>query len=194
MVDLTTPAELDREALLWVVEHRVGWLDPVFVAATVAGYAGLLWIALAPALAALAKRPVLAVTAATAGSVWAADLLATAIKLWVGRPRPFQALPESVALLRGTVGSSFPSGHAATSFAGAVVLVLLLRRAVPALLALALLVSYSRVYVGAHYPLDVVAGALLGAAVALAVFTLLLKRPLTSSRGRRRSEAAQPPG
>ena len=194
MVDLTTPAELDREALLWVVEHRVGWLDPVFVAATVAGYAGLLWIALAPALAALAKRPVLAVTAATAGSVWAADLLATAIKLWVGRPRPFQALPESVALLKGTVGSSFPSGHAATSFAGAVVLVLLLRRAVPALLALALLVSYSRVYVGAHYPFDVVAGALLGAAVALAVFTLLLKRPLTSSRGRPRSEAAQPPG
>ena len=193
MVELATPAELDREAFLWVVEHRVGWLDPVFLAATVAGYAGLLWIALAPALAAFARRSVLAITAATAGSVWAADLLAAAIKLWVGRPRPFQALPEAGVLFKGTVGSSFPSGHAATSFAGAVVLVLLLRRGVPALLALAFLVSYSRVYVGAHYPFDVIAGALLGAAVALAVFTLL-KRPLTSSRGRPRSEAAQPPG
>ena len=60
------------------------------------------------------------------------------------------------------VGGSFPSGHAATSLAGAVVLSFGLRRTAPALLALAAAIAYSRVYVGAHYPGDVLAGLAMG--------------------------------
>ena len=130
--------------------------------------------------------------------VWASDLLATILKVAVDRPRPFSVVPEADRLLGGTIGSSFPSGHATTSAAGAVALALLVGRALPWLVTaglgvLAAAIAFSRVYVGVHYPLDVLAGAALGAAVATAI--LLGIRPLLrTSRGRQRSEAARPPG
>jgi undecaprenyl-diphosphatase len=183
----------DRGAFVWVVEHRVGWLDPIFVALSVVGYVGLIWVALAPALALWTKRRIVATTAFTAGCVWASDLTTVAIKAVVERPRPFSTVPEADPLLGGTLGSSFPSGHAATAFAGAVILAVLVRRAIPLLLALAVLVAFSRIYVGVHYPLDVLGGAAIGAAVALALAYALraLPRP---SEARRRSAAAQPRG
>jgi undecaprenyl-diphosphatase len=165
----------------------------VFVAATVVGYAGLVWIGLAPLLALWAKRPLLVTSALTAACVWTSDVLATAIKPLVGRPRPFERLDEADPLLTGTVGSSFPSGHAATAAAGAIALVVLMRKVVPAVVALALLVAFSRVYVGVHYPLDVLGGAVLGAAVAGGLL-LVLKPPLRLSGVPRRSGAAPPPG
>jgi undecaprenyl-diphosphatase len=63
--------------------------------------------------------------------------------------------------------SSLPSGHATTAFAGAGVLAYLWRRWWPAFLVAAALVAYSRLYVGVHYPTDVLAGAAIGAAAAL---------------------------
>jgi undecaprenyl-diphosphatase len=60
---------------------------------------------------------------------------------------------------------SFPSGHACSAFAGAWVLTLMWRRIAPLLWTLAALIAFSRVYIGVHYPLDVLAGALVGLAV-----------------------------
>jgi undecaprenyl-diphosphatase len=176
-----------------VVEHRVAPLDWLFVTASVLGYAGLVWVALAPLLAWRSSRPILISTALTAGTVWAADLLALALKAAVGRPRPYLVVPEADPLLRTDIGASFPSGHAATSFAGAVILAYLFRRALPALLILAALVAFSRVYVGVHYPLDVIGGAGLGTAVALPVVAAFRLRRRTS-RGRPRSGGAPPGG
>ena len=79
--------------------------------------------------------------------------------------------------------AAFPSGHAATSFAAAVVLALALPALAPAFLVLAAAVSFSRLYVGVHFPLDVIAGAVLGVAVATAL--LLLARALRRSRSQR---------
>ena len=81
-------AGLDRDLFVWVVEHRAGPLDPVFVGLTWIGYAGLVWIALAPLLALWAGRPLLLTTALTALCVWTTDLCATALKAVVDRPRP----------------------------------------------------------------------------------------------------------
>jgi undecaprenyl-diphosphatase len=125
--------------------------------------------------------------------VWSADLLATVLKAATDRPRPFERLPEADPLLGGTVGASFPSGHAATSFAGAVALALLVRRAVPAIFLLAALVAFSRIYIGVHYPLDVLGGAALGAVVAPAVL-LAIRLPRWPSAGRRRSREPRPSG
>jgi undecaprenyl-diphosphatase len=158
------------------VEHRVGFLDPVFVALSVVGYMGLVWIALAVVVALATRRSVVGVVALTAVCVWGADLLTLGLKALVDRPRPFEDVVGPEPLLTGTLGSSLPSGHAATSAAGAIVLSALAPRAAPAFVLLALGISFSRVYVGVHFPADVLIGAAIGAAVAL--LGLRLRRPL----------------
>jgi undecaprenyl-diphosphatase len=177
---------LDRDAFLWVIDHRAGPLDPLFVGLSIVGYAGAVWIALAAGLAAWARMPIIGIAARCAACVWTADLLSLGIKALVERPRPFNALPGVDTLLGGTVGTSFPSGHAATSVAGAAIGALLVRQALPALTLLGLAIGYSRVYVGAHYPLDVLGGAALGGAVALA-FALGLRLRGRPSAARPRS-------
>lgn len=165
--------ELDRDVYVWVVEHRVPPLDWLFVALSVAGYAGLLWIGLAAVLAFWAQRPVLPTMVLVAATVWATDLVTLGLKRLVGRERPYEAVLDPAPLLRADVGLSFPSGHAATSFAGAVLLAYLFPRVAPGLVLLAALVASSRVYVGAHYPADVLAGAAVGTLVAFLVIAAL---------------------
>jgi membrane-associated phospholipid phosphatase len=77
--------------------------------------------------------------------------------------------------------ASFPSDHAAAGFAIATVLVLGHRKLGAAALAFAALMSFARVYVGEHWPGDVLAGAAIGVAVALLLATLL--RPAADAAG-----------
>ncbi len=98
--------------------------------------------------------------------------ICSTIKAAVGRDRPFLALPD-VHLLVGKSGScSMPSGHAANWFAGSMIAFIYYRRSAWILLPIALLVSFSRVYNGVHYPSDVLAGAILGAGYSVAALWL----------------------
>src|SRR3954452_17110529 len=91
----------------------------------------------------------------------------------VDRLRPYLAHPAHAHLLVArSHDPSFPSDHATGAFSLAAGLWLYDRTLGTILLALAALVSFSRVYVGTHYPGDVIAGALLGASVAIALFFL----------------------
>jgi undecaprenyl-diphosphatase len=100
-------------------------------------------------------------------AVTVADQCSSAgIKGIVERPRPFDAIVGTRKLV-DAYGFAFPSSHAANTFAAGTFLALRFRRSWP-VLALPLIVSYSRIYVGVHWPLDVVAGAGLGVAVGLA--------------------------
>ncbi len=155
----------------------------VFVGLGVAGMAGLVWIAIAGVLALSGRaRPRLVLV--TAAAVWIADLLTLAIKETVDRPRPYVSIAE-VDRLMGAVGSSFPSGHAATSAAGFAVLAIAVPRLAPAFAGLAAAIAFSRIYVGVHYPTDVLAGMAIGAAVGAATAWLTLLRSPGTVRPRR---------
>ena len=115
------------------------------------------------------RREALAVALSLAGAM----LISDAIKLLVSRPRP------GVEHLQAVTGSSFPSGHAtqASAFWFSLVLALRAARVAPRrvrlatglAIALVLAVALSRVYLGVHYPADVIAGILLGTAWAMFV-------------------------
>ncbi|HVE90796.1 MAG TPA: phosphatase PAP2 family protein [Actinomycetota bacterium] len=90
-------------------------------------------------------------------------------KLLTRRKRPDPKLTPVVRrLARMPTSSSFPSGHSASAFAFATGVAMERPMLAPPLIALAATIGFSRVYTGAHYPSDVVAGAALGAGIALA--------------------------
>jgi undecaprenyl-diphosphatase len=126
------------------------------------GEHGALWFAIGAA-GQLIDRPRRGRWRAGRRAVAAAYALNTAIKPLVGRRRP--ELPGLPPLSATPTKLSFPSAHASTSFAGALAYSRAGLPAVP-LYALAVTLSLSRLYLGVHYASDVLAGALLGTAVA----------------------------
>jgi undecaprenyl-diphosphatase len=157
---------IDLEAVHDVASERSAGLT---AAARVVTWAGSAFVLVPLALACClvlvrgGLRPeAFAVAVSLAGAILISDL----VKLLVSRPRP------PVEHLQAVTGSSFPSGHAtqASAFWFSLVLALQATRVAPLFtrvaaglaLALVLAVALSRVYLGVHYPADVVAGVLLG--------------------------------
>lgn len=105
-------------------------------------------------------------------AVLAADALAGLAKTLVGEKRP----TDTAALIAIPHSHSFPSGHTATAFAGATILSYLEPRAALAFVVLAAAIAYSRLYVGVHFPLDVLGGAVIGVATALLLLAVFRRR------------------
>jgi len=104
------------------------------------------------------------------------SLVINMIKHAVNRPRPFQEIPDLNLLVGYGRSASMPSSHTATWFAATLLSFAFYRRSIFFMLPLAAIMAFSRVYVGAHYPTDVLAGAILGmgyAAVGLVLAQLL---------------------
>jgi undecaprenyl-diphosphatase len=156
-------ARLDRRALRSLRTRLHGpALDRAAVAYTTTGEYGAIWIAASLAGARLDpdRR---GDWHAAAALVPAALTVNAVVKRVVRRSRPrLRGLPP---IGRSPVTFSFPSGHAATSFAGAIAIAELEPGLRTPLLVAAGLMTFTRPYLGVHYPCDVLAGAALGAAL-----------------------------
>ncbi|HWU22570.1 MAG TPA: phosphatase PAP2 family protein [Nocardioides sp.] len=94
----------------------------------------------------------------------------------VAEARPYTVFPHALTLVARSTDFSFPSDHSVMAGAAAVGVLLANRRLGLVTAALAVLMAVTRVYVGAHWPLDVVAGLAIGAGFALAAYAIV--RPL----------------
>jgi undecaprenyl-diphosphatase len=123
--------------------------------------------------------------AVAAGAAW---LLANVAKVIANRPRPYQVVADAVLRQPPAHGTSFPSSHTAVTVAVVIALMPFLPRALAwVAIAYAVLVGWSRVYLGVHYPLDVLAGAGIGMAVGglvLLALGVLLRRAGEAAQSR----------
>ena len=104
----------------------------------------------------------LALVLATALAVSISDFLGATLKELIARDRPCHVLSHIKDIANCSNSFSFPSNHAVNSFTFATIVSLAYKNLTFLLYVSALLIGYSRIYLGVHYPTDVLSGALLG--------------------------------
>lgn len=155
--------QIDSSILLWIQENiRSPYLTPVVKAITHLGDVGMIWILLALVLLCF-RRTRIAGAAVAAALLLALIFNNILIKNLVDRIRPYELIDGLEVLVPKPSDASFPSGHSCASFASAMALWgYVPRKYGIAAVILASMIALSRIYVGVHYPTDILAGALLG--------------------------------
>jgi membrane-associated phospholipid phosphatase len=166
----------DRHAVEWFSSRDWPVVTPVMKGLSDIGAHGAVWIVIGVLVAVWLRRPLLAVAVLAAEEI--SSVADGVLKNAIGRERPPLADPRVHALIPLPHDPSMPSGHAMMAFAGAALLTLVAPRFGWAFVALAAAIAVSRVYLGVHFPSDVVVGAAIGAIIgALAYCALQLLEP-----------------
>ena len=170
----------EAEIILWIQENIRGPLDGVVKCITYLGEDGILWIAMGIVLLFFEKTRPAGITVLLS-LLFDFLIVNVALKALVARPRPY-VVNELIQPLVGGVSAyrSFPSGHSGGSFSAMFALYKWVPKKVgiPALI-LAAMVALSRLYVGVHYPTDIIGGCIIGfvcSVMAYQVVQLVMKK------------------
>lgn len=168
--------ELDRTILFWIQEHlRIEFLTPFWRAVTFLGDGGWFWITLSLLFLCFKKTRQTGITSLLSLSI---GFLLTnlCLKNMIARPRPFDVYTEILPLIERPTDFSFPSGHTCVSFACALICVRMLPKkfGVCAVI-LACMIAFSRLYLGVHYPGDVLGGFLAGLTASILAHYLMFR-------------------
>ena len=175
---LQSVQNLDGEILLQIQQHlRTDMLTPLMKFVTFLGNGGWFWILCAVVLLAIPKTRKTGY-AAVLSLIFGVIVTNLLLKNIVARPRPFAEIEALIPLIAKPTDFSFPSGHTTASFAVALVMLRMLPKkiGIPAVV-LAALVAFSRLYLGVHYPTDVLVGfvvALVGSSLAVWIVRMKL--------------------
>lgn len=188
---METLMELDGNILLWIQDNlRNDILTPVMKCLSRIADNGLIWIVIAVLLLIFSRTRKVGFTV---GLSLLSNLLVMnlILKNLVARVRPYEVIDDLKILVPEERSFSFPSGHAGHAFAAAVVLYCMLPKkyGIPALV-LAGLIAVSRMYVGVHYPTDVLAGAVIGTGIAL-LCVALVKRLSAKRQGKEENKLSE---
>ncbi len=163
----------DGQFLIWLQENvRSDVLTPIMKFITHLGDKGLFWILIAIVMLFFKKTRPLGIMAGIA-LVFSVLINNVLIKPNVGRIRPYEVVDGLKLLIEKQHDPSFPSGHSGASFAAAVVFLVKgpKKIGIPAII-VAALIAFSRLYVGVHYPTDVICGIITGTFCAIISFMI----------------------
>lgn len=168
--------ELDGNILLWIQEYlRSDLWNWLWLNITKLGNSGWIWLTTAFFMLFFKKTRKVGIVSLC--SIALCFLITNVgLKNLVARPRPYTQIPELILLGHMEKSFSFPSGHTANSFAVALIYYRMLPKkwGVPAVV-LAALIGLSRLYIGVHYPSDVLGGFFVGLFASSIVYLIYQK-------------------
>jgi len=170
---------LDAQLLEALRSWHAPWLDVVMSVVTISGIMGGIWQLFA--LIGMTRARWRAAAWRTVLTIWLAVAIVDGVaKPLFNRTRPRVPPAATRTLAPASGAASFPSGHATSAIAGALAVSRMWPAGTAVWWTLAALIAYSRIYLGHHYPSDIVGGAVLGALVAM--WVLGGRHPATYAR------------
>ncbi len=178
----SVPGRLDRLDRELSRRAAIGWPHPPWLARPIGALSltanyGILWYVVSALPWIFGEPRPLAKALYVAVPVTAVETLGFLIKHYVARPRPPIADPRQPRQIPLPFSNSFPSSHASMAVVGSFTVGTLYPAALPALIALTMVLCFSRVYLGVHYLGDVLGGLAFGLVVG-ALWILLVPAPL----------------
>ena len=169
--------EIDHSVLLYIQEHmRTDYLTPLMKTSSLLVNIGIIWILLGIILICIKRTRMIGIMTLTS-LAFCICINNIFVKHLVARARPFDTYRDLVPLIKKPTDYSFASGHTTASFAASGILARFLQRPLAALIVFfSVIVAFSRLYLGVHYPTDVLCGMAIGILGSTLVYVIFKKK------------------